>query len=87
MRDMSSSAQATARDVQVMTRANREQAAAATRLVGQLDEIRRITDRNSTGVRRTRGGTADLLKRAEALTGLMNGALRARSGGNGRARR
>ncbi len=42
---------------------------AAARLATQLADIRRITERNAEGVRQTRGGTADLLKQAEALTG------------------
>jgi methyl-accepting chemotaxis protein len=67
MRDMSSSAQATARDIQVMTRANREQSAAAARLVAHSRRSKRITDRNSAGMKQTRGGTADLLKQAETL--------------------
>jgi methyl-accepting chemotaxis protein len=83
---MSASAQATARDIQAMTRANREQSAAAARLLGQLEEIRKITDRNTTGVRQTRGGTAALLRQAETLTGIVTGAFESR-GGNGRGRR
>ena len=31
-----------------------------------------ITQRNAEGVSRTRGGTADLLEQARALTGLMS---------------
>ena len=58
----------------------------AARLLAQLDDVKRITDRNTAGVKQTRGGTADLLRQAETLTGIMNGAFGSR-GGNGRARR
>jgi hypothetical protein len=40
-------------------------------LVGQVGGIRRITQRNAEGVGKTRGSTADLLKQAAVLTGLM----------------
>ena len=39
--------------------------------VAQLADIRRITERNAEGVKQTRGGTADLLRQAEALAGIM----------------
>jgi len=78
---------ATARDIKAITHANRTQSSGAARLVTQLAEIRRITDRNAEGVRKTRGSTADLLKQAETLTGLMDSALAKRStNGNGRVR-
>ena len=61
-------------------------AAAAARLVTQLDDIRVITDRNAAGVKQTRGGTVDLLRQAETLTGIMDGAAGSTGGANGRAR-
>jgi methyl-accepting chemotaxis protein len=77
----------TARDIKGITEANRTQSVAAARLVTQLAEIRRITERNAEGVRQTRGNTADLLKQAETLTGLMDSTLARRSSnGHGRAR-
>jgi methyl-accepting chemotaxis protein len=70
-----------------MTHANRAQSASAARLIAQIAEIRRITERNAEGVRQTRGSTADLIKQAESLTGLMDSAIAGRStNGNGRAR-
>jgi hypothetical protein len=48
-----------------------------------MAEIRRITERNSDGVRRTRIGTADLQKMADSLAGNV----RASSNGNGTPRR
>ena len=53
----------------------------------QLADVRRITERNAEGVKQTRGGTAELLKHAEALTGLMGEALEhSPRNGNGRGR-
>jgi methyl-accepting chemotaxis protein len=87
MKEMTKSVTATARDIKTITQANKNQSNAAARLVPQLSEIRRITERNAEGVRRTRGGTADLLKQAETLTGLMDSAIAAKStNGRGRAR-
>ena len=86
MREMSTAAQATGRDIQTMTRANREQLAVASRVAAQLDDIRRITDRNLAGVKQTRGGTEDLLRQAETLTGIMDDAFGSKGGANGRAR-
>jgi methyl-accepting chemotaxis protein len=86
MRDMTTAAHATARDLQLITRANREQSAAAGRVVAQLDEIRRIADRNAVGVKQTRGSTADLLRQAEALTGIVGEAATSPAGGNSRSR-
>jgi methyl-accepting chemotaxis protein len=86
MRDMAAAAQTTARDIQVMTQANREQSVTAASLLTQLDDIRRITDRNTAGVKQARGGTADLLRQAETLSGIMSGVVRVKGGSNGRAR-
>jgi len=55
------------------------------RIVAQLTEVRRITQRNADGVRQTRGGTADLLRQAETLTGLMDSAVAGKRA-NGRSR-
>ena len=61
-------------------RKRKQQSKAATRLVGQVADIRRITQRNAEGVGKTRGSTVDLLKQAQELTGMMaNG--KARSNG------
>jgi methyl-accepting chemotaxis protein len=87
---MASAAKTTARDIQRITRANRDQSAAAARLATQIADIRRVADANVAHVQRTRGNTADLLKHTETLTALMNDPANAsrppRNGARGRAR-
>ena len=73
MREMTSASAATTRDIKLISEANRSQSVAAARLVTQLADIRRITERNAEGVRQTRGGTADLMRQAETLAGIMGG--------------
>jgi methyl-accepting chemotaxis protein len=87
MKEMARAAASTAKDIKAITQANKTHSVGATRLVSQLAEIRRVTARNADGVRQTRGGTADLLKQAEMLTGLVDSAADPRSAnGRGRAR-
>jgi hypothetical protein len=88
MKDMTVAATSTARDIKHITHANRAQATTAAQLQSQLADIRRITERNAEGVKRTRGGTADLLKQADALSGVMADAFpqASRNGAHGRGR-
>jgi methyl-accepting chemotaxis protein len=74
MKEMARTVAVTAKEIKSITQANRTHSAGATRLVSQLADIRRITERNADAVRQTRGGTADLLKHAEMLTGLVDSA-------------
>jgi methyl-accepting chemotaxis protein len=69
----------TAKEIRSTATGNKQQSNGAKKLVAQLGDVRRITERNAEGVGRTRGDTADLLKQAEALSGLMS-----QSGANGR---
>ena len=87
MNEMARAAASTARDIGLITQANRTQSATASQLVSQIADIRRITERNVEGVRQTRGGTAALVKQAETLSGIMGGAFsKATNGHNGRGR-
>jgi methyl-accepting chemotaxis protein len=88
MREMSSGSAAIARDIKLITQANRAQSSTAAQVVSQVADVRRITERNVEGVKQARGGTAALLKQAEALTGIMGDAFprAARNGHNGRGR-
>jgi methyl-accepting chemotaxis protein len=86
MKEMARAVTTTAKDIKAITQANKTHSAGATRLVTQLAEVRRITQRNADGVRQTRGGTADLLKQAEMLTGLVDGAGSGARSANGRGR-
>ena len=73
------------KEIKTITEANKGHSAGAAKLAGQLADIRRITERNADGVRQTRGGTADLLKQAELLTGLVD-SVTVSKGTNGRGR-
>ena len=70
MRDMISAAQNTAKQIKLITKANIDHSTVSSSLLRSVGEIRQITDRNAEGVKQTRGGTADLLRRAQALIAL-----------------
>ena len=72
MKAIVKSAEQSAREIRLVATGSREHSKVASRLLNQLVDVRRITQRNVEGVGRTRGGTADLLKQAQTLTGLMN---------------
>ena len=84
MKDMTGAVQNVTRQVAQMTRANRDHSSAVSSLVTSIGEVREITERNASGVKRTRTSTDDLLRRAEALTNLATRTAppraRARSG-------
>jgi methyl-accepting chemotaxis protein len=85
MREMAKATDTTARELKLITRANRTQADAASKLLAHLAEIRGVTERNAEGVSKARGSTDDLLKQSQALMSLMAG----QNGGgarNGRSR-
>jgi methyl-accepting chemotaxis protein len=91
--DMTTATVNTAKHMKSITHANREHSEAAARLLSQLRDIRVITDRNARDVRETRGGTADLLRQATELAGLVDsgrsgsrpGRTATRAGGNGKS--
>jgi methyl-accepting chemotaxis protein len=85
MRDMIVSAQSTAKQIKLITKANIEHSTVSSSLLRSVSEIRQITDRNANGVKETRGGTDDLLRRAQALVALVERPGQARP--NGRAQR
>jgi methyl-accepting chemotaxis protein len=72
MKDMTAAAQNTSKQIKLITTANKEHSTVSGSLLTSLEEIRHITERNASGVRRTRGGTDDLLRRAGALTALVS---------------
>jgi methyl-accepting chemotaxis protein len=76
MRDISGSAATTARQIKTITAANRSHSQAVAALVGDITEIRRITERNASGVQGTRAGTADLLRSAQALASTVDDAVK-----------
>ena len=87
MRAMTSDAQNTAKQIKLITKANIEQSSSAAALLASVSEIRQITDRNSAGVKQTRGGTDDLRRRAQALAALVEQPAAPTRKTNGRAPR
>ena len=85
MRDMTSAAASTAKQIKLISRSNVEQSSAAAGLLTSMNELLHITDRNATGVRQTRGGTDELLRRAQALVTMVDRPAKHRR--NGRATR
>jgi methyl-accepting chemotaxis protein len=57
----------------MITAANREHSTTAASVLSEIGELRRIADRNVSGAKQTRVSTADLLRQAQALTGVMDG--------------
>jgi methyl-accepting chemotaxis protein len=76
MRDMSTAAANTARQIKAITFTNRGHAQAVSAVLTDLAEIRRITERNAGGVKQTRSGTADLVRSAQALTDVVSGLVK-----------
>jgi methyl-accepting chemotaxis protein len=87
MRDMLSFAQGMAKQIKLISTANVEHSSAASALLTSVSEIRQITDRNAAGVKQTRGGTDDLLRRAQALITLVDRPTAARTNGSGKSHR
>ena len=52
-------------------KANKQHSSRAGRVLTQLKDVRAITERNARSARDTHGGTGDLLRHAEALTGAL----------------
>ena len=87
MRAMTGDAQSTAKQIKLISKANVEHSSAAAALLASVTEIRQITDRNSAGVKQTRGGTDDLRRRAQALAALVEQPAARTRKTNGRAPR
>ena len=65
LKDMTTATQNTAAQIKLITHANREHSTVAGRVLDQLRDIRKITDRNARDVNETRGNTAELLRHAD----------------------
>jgi methyl-accepting chemotaxis protein len=85
MKEMTAASQNTSKQIKLISQANQEHSTVSASLLTALGEIRQITDRNASGVKKTRGGTDDLVRRAAALTALVGRPSRRR--GNGRSHR
>jgi len=85
LKGMTTATQNTSNQIKKITVANREHSTVAAGVLDQLRDIRKITDRNARDVSETRGNTAELIKHASDLTGLIGrGANGTRDGANGR---
>jgi methyl-accepting chemotaxis protein len=96
LKDMVTATQSTAKQMKLITHANRDHSGVAGRLLDQLRDIRQVTDRNAREVKETKGGATDLLRHAQELAGIVeragerastngrNGSNRRRKGSNGR---
>ena len=93
MKDMVTAAQNTAKQIKLITHANREHSTVAGAAARSAARCPRDHRRNARGVKETRGGTVDLLRHAEELAGLSidvrqrrrgRGAERQAHGSNGR---
>jgi methyl-accepting chemotaxis protein len=71
MRDMITAAQRTGKELKLITKANIEHSSVSNSLLRSVGEIRQITEHSANGVKQTRGGTVDLLRRARALSTLV----------------
>jgi methyl-accepting chemotaxis protein len=86
MREMTNATESTAKQIKLITNANREHSTVSAALVETLGEVRRIAERNASGVKQTRGGTDDLVRRADAFVSRVQAPPR-RRGTNGRTPR
>jgi methyl-accepting chemotaxis protein len=82
VQEISGVAASTARQIKQITRANKEHSSVSASLLAQLEDVRRITDRNAAGVQETRGSMSRLLEEAQALTDSV-GKARATAGRGG----
>ena len=81
MRDVLSNSQNITKQIDLITKANKQHSSRAGRVLTQLKDVRAITERNARSARDTQGGTGDLLRHAEALTGALTPQ---KNGSNGR---
>ena len=71
MRDMASAALNTSKQIKLIGASNAESSLLSGKLVISLGEAREITERTARGVKQTKGGSAELLKRAQDLAGMF----------------
>ena len=71
MKELTGASLNTAKQIKLISAANREHSSVSGSLLAQLQEIRRITDENVRSARDTRGGTAELTRQASTLVGSL----------------
>jgi methyl-accepting chemotaxis protein len=87
MKDLVTATGNTTKQIKLISQANTQHSQAAAALLNEMSEVRTITDRNATGVKRTRSSTGDLLRSAEALAGIVHDLTTAAERTNGRSAR
>jgi methyl-accepting chemotaxis protein len=78
LREMTAAAQNTTKQIKLITSANKEHSTVSGSLLTVLGEVRQMAERNASSVKRTRGGTDDLVRRASQLTELVDSPSRRR---------
>jgi methyl-accepting chemotaxis protein len=78
LREMTAAAQNTSKQIKLITNANKEHSTVSGSLLTVLGDVRQMAERHASSVKRTRGGTDDLVRRASQLTELVNGPSRRR---------
>jgi len=90
MKEISGATADIGRQIRLVSAANREHSSGAGRLLSQVKSVRTVSQRNTEGVRESRGATDALVQHAEALrAAITRGAAKnsppRRNGSNGRA--
>jgi methyl-accepting chemotaxis protein len=84
MKDLVTATGNTTKQINLITQANTQHSQAANVLLNDMTEIRTITDRNASGVKRTRTSTDELLRSAETLAGIVHDLSGGSAHSNGR---
>ncbi len=72
LREMTQAMQAISRQINLITRANREDSAAAAMILGKLREVGEISRRHTQGVQATQRASAALAEQAQSLTTIVD---------------
>ena len=83
MKDVVGGTQNIAKQLNLITTANRQHSAGSTRVLARLTDVRSAIEGNARSAKDTRDGTNDLARHVEALAGALG--PRGRNGANGRA--
>ena len=84
MKDLVTATANTTKQIKLITQSNAQHSQAAAALLKDMSEVKAITDRNATGVKRTRSSTGELLRSAETLAGIVHDLTGATERTNGR---
>jgi methyl-accepting chemotaxis protein len=85
IKEMSDGARNIGKQINSITRANREHSTASVGLLNNLSSIKQITERNAQGVRDTLRGTEGLIERARTLDSIIDSLSNSDLKDNGRA--